>query len=122
MSPPYHIIVADDDASVRALIVRVVALTYPSAVISAAVDGREALKIYEQQGADLLITNNAMPHLNGLDLVRTLRARQVTIPIVMVSAMPTQAVDAFAAGVTHFLPKPFTPAELIQVITSLLPP
>jgi CheY-like chemotaxis protein len=122
MSPPSHVIVADDDASIRALMVRVVAHTYPGALISAAADGREALAIYEQQGADLLITNNAMPHLNGLDLVKTLRARQVTIPIVMVSALPSQAADAQAAGVTYFLHKPFTITELVQVLTSLLPP
>ncbi|HJZ46161.1 MAG TPA: response regulator [Roseiflexaceae bacterium] len=121
MPPPYHIIVADDDAGIRALIARVVAGTYPGVVISEAVDGDEALRIYSQYGADLLITNNAMPHLSGEDLVKTLRARHVTIPIVMVSALPSQAADALAAGVTRFLHKPFMLTELVQVLTSLLP-
>jgi len=122
MSPSYHFIVADDDASIRALIVRIVAQTYPTAVISQVSDGRQALDIYEQQGADLLITNHTMPRLSGVDLVRILRARQVTIPIVMVSALPTQAAEALSAGVTHFLLKPFTLTNLVHVLTSLLPP
>src|SRR5262249_37064867 len=121
MPPPYHIIVADDDAGIRALIARVVAGTYPGVVISEAGDGDEALRIYSQYGADLLITKKAMPHLSGGGLVKTLRARHVTTPIGVVSPLPTQEPDALGAGVTRFLHKPFMLTELVQVLTSLLP-
>ena len=61
MLPAYHILIADDDASVRALIARIVARAYPSVTISSVPDGLDALQIYDQRGADMLITNNAMP-------------------------------------------------------------
>ena len=120
--PPSHIIIADDAADVRALIARVVARLYPAVTISAVNDGLDALQRYEQQGADLLIADYDMPRLNGLDLVRTLRARQVTIPIVMVSALPTSEQQALAAGATRFVVKPFSISQLTQILTTLLPP
>ncbi len=122
MAPSYHVIIADDDAGVRAVIVRLVARTYPTALITDVGDGQAALHILEQQTADLLITNNDMPYLGGLALIRHLRMRQISIPIVMVSALPTNPQDAFAAGATAFVQKPFTLTELIQTLTKLLPP
>src|SRR3712207_3950138 len=64
MSPPYHVIVADDDDGVRAFIARVVVRTYPAVTLSAVRDGLDALLLFDQRGADLLITNNDMPRLN----------------------------------------------------------
>jgi CheY-like chemotaxis protein len=118
--PSYHIIIAEDQADVRALLVRVVARTYPSARISAVADGMKALLVYDQEGADLLITDHDMPRLPGLDLVTLIRSRHATIPIVMISAATT-AAPAYAAGVTAFLAKPFSITQLMQVLTSLLP-
>ena len=65
MSAAYHVIIADDEVSIRALIVRVVAHTYDGVIISAVSDGLDALAIYQQRGADLVITNQEMLVLAG---------------------------------------------------------
>ena len=122
MSAAYHIVIADDDAAIRSLIARVVARTYDRVTISAVPDGLDALLIYQQGGADLVITNHQMPVLSGLSLIERLRVLSVALPIIMVSAHPSVESRARAVGVTHFLVKPFLIPELIHLLTSVLPP
>jgi CheY-like chemotaxis protein len=122
MPAAYHVIIADDDAAIRALIARVVARTYTRVTISAVPDGLDALLIYQQRGADLVITNHEMPILSGLSLIERLRVLSVTLPIIMVSAHPSAESQAHTVGVTHFLLKPFLIAQLVQLLTRILPP
>jgi len=120
--PTDHILIAADDDTVRAVVARVVVRTYPSVTITAVRDGAEALLVYRQRGANLLITNNDMAILGGVDLVRALRAQQVTLPILMISADTKVAPAALAAGATRFMVKPFKVADLQRALTRLLPP
>jgi CheY-like chemotaxis protein len=122
MSAAYHVIIADDDAAIRSLITRVVARTYDRVTISSVSDGLDALAIYQQHGADLVITNQEMPILSGLSLIERLRVLSTTLPIIMVSAHQGIESQARAAGATHFLLKPFHIALLVQVLTGVLPP
>src|SRR5215213_8461073 len=122
MAAVYHIIIADDDAAIRSLIVRVVVHTYPCAMTSAVSDGLDALGIYQQHGADLVITNHEMPVLSGLSLIERLRVLSATLPIIMVSAHQNVESRARAVGVTHFLLKPFPIAQLVQLLIGVLPP
>ena len=123
MLSTFHVIIADDDDAVRGLIARVVARTYAAVTISAVTNGLDALRIYDQSSADLLITNQDMPGISGLGLVEALRVgRLATLPIVMVSADLKIEPRALALGVTRFVAKPFTLTRLAQVLTSLLPP
>jgi CheY-like chemotaxis protein len=117
----YHIIIADDSDTVRGLVARVVAHTYPAVRISAVADGQAALDIFQQEGADLLITNNDMPRLGGIALAQQVRASGATLPIVMLSGNAAVAPAAQAAGVTSFVSKPFTIEQLTHVLTQLLP-
>jgi two-component system chemotaxis response regulator CheY len=122
VAPSYHVLIADDDAGIRAVLVHIVQQTYPDATVSVVADGLAALHIYNQQGAALVLTNYMMPRLSGLNLIRALRTRNLTVPIIMVSGEVTQASAALAAGATYFLAKPFTRAQLVQLIISVLPP
>jgi CheY-like chemotaxis protein len=121
MPDAYHVIIADDDAAIRSLIARIVARTYDPITISAVRDGLDALLIYQQQGADLVITNHEMTVLSGLSLIERLRTLSATLPIIMVSAHPSAESRAYAVGVTHFLLKPFPVTQLVQVLTKTLP-
>jgi two-component system capsular synthesis sensor histidine kinase RcsC len=120
--PARHILIADDDDTVRAFLARVVVRTYPSLTLTTVKDGAEALATFGQRPVDLLITNAHMPNLNGLDLIRALRAQQITVPILMVSASPEVEASARAAGVTRFLLKPVPLRILQQALRELLPP
>jgi len=122
MSAAYHVIIADDEVSIRALIVRVVAHTYDGVIISAVSDGLDALAIYQQRGADLVITNQEMLVLSGLSLIERLRVLSTTLPIIMVSAHQSIEPRARAVGVTDFLLKPFHITQLVDVLIGVLPP
>jgi CheY-like chemotaxis protein len=121
VSQLYHVIIADDDAGVRAVISHIVRQTYPVVTISAVPDGLEALFVFDQHGADLVITNQAMPRLCGLDLIAVLRTRHATVPIILVSGDAANAQPGLAAGALRFVAKPFTSAQLEHALTSVLP-
>ncbi|MBC8075610.1 MAG: response regulator [Chloroflexales bacterium] len=101
---------------------RIVVRIYAAVDVSAVSTGTYALAVYTQRGADLLITDNRMPGLNGLDLIRVLRGQQATLPIIMVAGNGTTEPLAYAAGATAFVAKPFTVQQLVQLLTQVLPP
>jgi CheY-like chemotaxis protein len=119
---PYRtILIADDDDGVRAWLTRVCVRTYGAVQITAVQDGAEALLAFRKRPSDLVITNANMPNLNGIGLIRALRALSITVPILMVSAEPTMEGLALAAGANSFLLKPLTLAALQQALVALLP-
>ena len=117
-----HVIIADDEPAVRGLLARVVARTFPAVTISAVADGQAALDVFRRHGADLILTNQAMPYVDGLALIRVVRAHNPAVPIVMVSATAATEPAARAVGASAFVLKPFTVAELAQVLRALLTP
>lgn len=81
-------------------------------------DGRTALRAIMAQTHDVLITDNDMPHMNGLDLVRELRQIQSPIKIVVTSGYLEAEVEAKyrALGIDRFLPKPASDEEVFQAV------
>lgn len=83
-------------------------------------NGDEALALANARHPDLVLLDMMMPGKSGLEVVREIREvpELQRVPIVMLTAR-TQAEDRAAAadaGATHFLAKPFRPAELIAVV------
>jgi len=115
-----HIIIADDDDVVRALLVRLLAQMFPVALISPAANGADALALYHQRGADLILSDYHMPLMDGPALTAALRAEGVTIPMVLMSAGSDHAVESLAAGATAFFPKYGAFPELIATVEALL--
>jgi CheY-like chemotaxis protein len=117
-----HVLIAEDHAAVRDLLTTIVARMYPTGTITAVANGAEALAVYDARGADLLITDYAMPIMTGLTLIQTLRAHQAILPILVVSMNTAIAEFVLEAGATRFLPKPFSLPEMQQVLIELLLP
>jgi len=117
----YHIIIADDDALMRRLLSRIVERTCLSFTASVAENGKQALEIYRTSGADLLITDATMPVMDGIDLVQAVREETTELPIIMLSGEPDIEREAYAAGVTVFLEKPTSMAQIERIITHVLP-
>lgn len=113
----HHFIIVDDEEDIRFLIRRVIARLYVSARIFEAANGQEALKLYESHGADLMIIDHQIPLLDGLSLVRYLRAQNVTIPMVMISNNPQIEEVAVSAGATRFMDK----HDFFKSLETLLP-
>ena len=116
-----HVLIAEDHAAVRNLLTTIVARTYPTCTITAVADGAEALTVFQARGADLLITDYAMPFMTGLTLIQSLRAQQATVPILVMSMNTAITGSVLQAGANRFLAKPFTLPELQQALIALLP-
>jgi CheY-like chemotaxis protein len=116
-----HIIIADDEEGILRLLKMAIEITFPSYTISTVNNGQKALQLYERSGADLIILNYGMPVMPGPDLARTLRAKGVTIPIVMTSANPWLAQKSYEAGATLFIETRNLVKKMSGVLSLLLP-
>ena len=70
---------------------------------------------------DLLITDIVMPRMSGPALAAELRAVRGELPVVFVSGYADQHADTGLDAGARFLAKPFTPAELMEVVRASLP-
>jgi len=115
-------LVVDDSVSVRRAM-QALASDLGLAV-DAAGDGIEALALVDRNPPAIALIDLEMPRMNGLELARALRSRPETaaIPIIMLTsrASGTHRAHALAAGVSHFMPKPFVEDELSKLILDSL--
>ena len=100
-----RVIIADDHEWIRNILVDVVRQTLPHADVAVTEDGVQALEAFYDKGADFLVTNHAMPRLDGMGLIERVRQKMPHLPILMVSAHPEARADAVAAGADWFLSK-----------------
>jgi CheY-like chemotaxis protein len=110
------ILVVDDDPSIVDLTAAV--LADEGYVVVSARDGIEALAAIERERPDLLLTDNMMPRLSGLDLIARLHARpDLAVPTILMSAVrPTPGPPPAVV----FLPKPFDLDDLLALVVGLL--
>ena len=80
-----------------------------------AANGADALKIVGQTDLDLLITDMRMPEMDGLELLKTVKAANPELPVIMITAFGEveKAVEAMRAGAFNYLAKPFNNDELL---------
>ena len=85
-------------------------------------DGEEALSFLRQDGADMVILDVNLPSLNGIDLLRSLRADGSAIPIILLTAKSevNDRVSGLDAGADDYLTKPFDMVELEARIRALM--
>jgi len=88
----------------------------------AATDGAEALRLAQSQRPDLIVLDMMLPKVDGLEVIRTLRARHEDVPIVVLSAKSDEAdkVLALSLGADDYVTKPFGLAELLARIRAAL--
>jgi two-component system KDP operon response regulator KdpE len=113
------VLVVDDEKPLRDFVRRnLEARGYK--VLNAA-NGLEALAIFKNEQVDLVILDVMMPHLDGLDTARRIRADS-RVPIIILTAMGEEAdkVRAFDLGVDDYLTKPFGIGELLARIKAVL--
>ena len=116
--PRYRVLVADDIATNRQLLVRYLApLGFE---LDEAADGEEALARWREGRPDLILLDMRMPKLDGYEVARRIRAeetdRHTPIVAVTASAFEEQRAEVLAAGCDEFLRKPFREAELFGML------
>jgi len=117
-----RILVVDDEAPFRALLRDV--LEEAGHAVTEARDGAEAMALVARQEFDLILTDRRMPKVDGLELVRRLRARPHAPPVVVITAHGTipEAVEAVRLGAADYITKPLpSPGALVDLVASLLP-
>jgi len=118
------ILVVDDSSTMRRIIVNTLArLGYKDVVQGAdGVEAWDALQANPDVG--VVITDWNMPNMNGLELVKKIRAedKYVDIPIIMVTTEGGKAevITALKAGVNNYIVKPFTPQVLKEKLQAVL--
>ena len=115
------IIYIDDDATNRALLRDMLAIE--NIAIAEAGDARTGLKMIDEGDYDLVFMDLRMPDMNGLTAIRQLRAgaaRQKSVPIIVVTADPSEGVRSMcrSAGATAFLDKPISMDALLEMVRS----
>src|SRR5688500_15129017 len=116
-----RLLTVDDDPMIRHRLTHVIKRTRLCCAVTSAENGHMAWQLYQQQGADLIITDNNMPVMDGISLTKAIRREQPALPIIMVSGSPDIQQQACAAGTSIFLRKPLEIQYLLQNIMHFLP-
>lgn len=111
-----RVLVIDDDASLRFTLEAV--LSDAGFQVDLATTGRSGLAAFEASGADVVLTDLAMPDIDGMQVLRELRVLDPSVPVLMLTAHGSErvAVAAIKAGAYDYLPKPFDPDELVLAV------
>lgn len=113
-----RILIADDDASVRKALGKV--LENEGYNIMLAADGREALERFESEPVDLLLLDIGLPIRNGWDTFERITSQAPAFPIIIITGKANQHDMAVAAGVGALIEKPLDVAQLLKTIQELL--
>lgn len=121
----YNILIVDDSFPMRAVIKKIIRSSgFDVGQIYEAANGREALKVLNEEWLDLVLTDYNMPDMNGLELLEEMKKNESfrSIPVVMVTTEGSrQRVEEFMEkGAADYIRKPFTPEEIKQKLSQIM--
>lgn len=111
-----RVLVIDDDAALRFTLEAV--LSDAGLVVEACDSGAAGLSAFEARGADVVLTDLAMPGMDGMQVLTKMRASDPSVPVLMLTAHGSErvAVAAMKSGAFDYIPKPFDPDELVMAV------
>ena len=115
-----RILVIEDDADTLAFITK--SLTESGHVVDSAMDGKDGLFLALEQAYEVLVVDRMLPGLDGLSIIKTLRAADKQTPALILSALGEvdDRVQGLRAGGDDYLVKPFAYSELLARLEVLL--
>jgi DNA-binding response OmpR family regulator len=117
-----HVLIVEDDPDIAQLVARY--LEKAGFVVDHAANGRDALEAIAARVPDAMVLDLMLPHVDGLDVCRRVRAdeRTAAIPIVMLTARAEESerIVGLELGADDYLAKPFSPNELVARVRALL--
>lgn len=120
MNTSGHILIIDDEASLRQTMARI--LQRAGYEVTTAANGQEGLALVSEHPFDLLYLDIRMPDVSGLELLKTIHAKFPDLPIILFTAQPdlNSAVEALRRGATDYLLKPLKPQTVIDRTQAIL--
>jgi len=115
-----RILVVDDEASIRDLLTKTLALAEYD--VDAAPDGRSALERMRLYPYDLLIADLKMPGMDGLAVIREAKRYKPDLPVIIITGFSTEssAIEAVNIGVAGYLTKPFRVPQVLAAAAKAL--
>jgi DNA-binding NtrC family response regulator len=119
-SSPARILVAEDDISIRFLCTK--ALVHSGYGVDAAADGAAAWELLHRDRFDLLITDNDMPRLTGIELLKKVHSVRMPLSAIMATGSPPyhEFVQAPWLRPKAILLKPYSIEDLLQLVKEVL--
>lgn len=113
---PRHLLLVDDDPTVLRALGRM--LRSRGYVVSTAESGSEAVQLVTRNDFDVILSDIAMPEMDGITLLREIRTHDLHVPVILVTGEPTvnTAVQALEYGAMHYLTKPVPVDALEQAL------
>ncbi len=111
-----RVLVVDDEPGMRDLLSRV--LGDAGHTVSAVESGEEALVLLSRESFDVLVVDKNLPGIDGLGVLRLVRAHQPALRAIMITAYPSESSDATARalGVLAYVVKPFGVLTMIDLV------
>jgi len=128
--PRLKILVVDDEPGIRSGVSRILRnfrVDYPfmeepyDFEVFEASTGEEGITNIEEKQPDIVLLDNKLPGIQGIEVLETIRKKQLNIIVVMITSYASLelAVKATSDGAYDFIPKPFTPQELKSSIENI---
>lgn len=116
--PPKRILVVNDESDTRQFYCEV--LTQSGYQVDTAQDGDAGWQTASRDpdSYDLMITDNNMPKMSGVELVRKLRSARMALPVIMATSAVPPNIDGLQ--IAAILTKPFYPNQLVQTVKDVL--
>jgi len=115
-----HLVIADDEANIR----RLITILLRSYDLSEAQDGRHALQLIREVQPDLVLLDDMMPEMTGLEVLNAVLGDPLiaSIPIILISAKGQRAEieQGLQSGATRYLVKPFESQALRACVAEVL--
>ena len=114
------VLVVDDEAVVRESYMRT--LSGVSDRVSAALSGREALRLMEDEPFDVILLDLRMPEMDGIEVLREIKKRWPASQVVIITGYPSleTAKEAAKLGAYNYLSKPVGPKEIVEAATGAM--
>lgn len=119
---PKRILIVEDDARVAFLLKEHLSSLGPDYTVEMASSGSQALEQVERHRCDLVITDNRMPGITGLELIETLKEKAPATVTMLMTAYGSEELEQAAQrlNVYHYMTKPFPMADLTRVVQDAL--
>lgn len=115
MSMP-RILIVEDENDVRDFLVRALHRIAPTVQVTAVENGALALERFKEQPYNLILTDQRMPVMRGIDMLRTLRSWGEAVPIVFITADVIVEEQAMMAGANAVYFKPVSISQIREII------